>query len=255
MSSLGKQVRLNRLFSHPSGRMLGVAVDHLMNYPDGLPQGLKPIAETLRQIVEAAPSSLTVNKGIATRCMMPYAGRIPFIVQSMAMNADSDTFASHATVEEAVALGADAIAVAMFVGNELELEYAEHLGDVVREAAPYGMPVIPHIYPLARGGTFHKVRHDPEHVYYAVRVGLEMGADVIKVPFTGDAASFRDIVNMTPVPVVAAGGPKAETLQEAVEMLRAVASSGAAGATVGRNVWGFEDIGEAVRQLKEALFT
>ena len=252
-SSLGKQTRLNRIFSHPSGRMLGVAVDHLMNYPDGLPQGLKPIAETLRLIVEGGPSTLTMNKGTALRCMAPYAGKIPFIVQSMAMRADSDTYASHATVEEAVAMGADAIAVAMFVGNELELDYAQHLGDVVREAEPFGLPVIPHIYPLARGGSFHKVRHDAEHVFYAVRVGMEMGADVIKVPFTGDVASFRDIVNATPVPLVAAGGPKSETLEDAVAMLRAVAQSGAAGATVGRNVWGFEDIPEAVRQLRAAL--
>ena len=34
------------------------------------------------------------------------------------------------------------------------------------------------------------------------------------MPFTGDAASYGDIVNATTVPVVAAGGPRCETLEE-----------------------------------------
>jgi class I fructose-bisphosphate aldolase len=82
-----------------------------------------------------------------------------------------------------------------------------------------------------------------------------MGADVLKVPFTGDAASFRDIVSVTPVPVVTAGGPKCETLEDAVSMVREVVRSGAAGSTIGRNVWGFNDIAQAVASLKTAMFT
>jgi class I fructose-bisphosphate aldolase len=254
VASLGKQVRLNRIFSHPSGRILAVAVDHLINYPTGMPEGLRRLGQTIEKVVEGKPSSITLNKGAAIRFMPPFAGRVPLIIQSMALRPDDPVFADTAAVEEVAALGADAIAVAMFVKGDTEMKYIRQLSAVVREAERFGLPVIPHIYPLSSGSEYHTVTHDPEDIHYAVRMALEMGADVIKVPYTGDVASFRDIVSLTPVPVVTAGGPKCETLDDAVAMVRDVARSGAAGCTIGRNVWGFPDIPLAIRRLKEALF-
>ena len=253
MSSLGKEIRLKRIFSHASGRILTVAVDHLINYPVGLPQGLRTMGSTIAQIAAGQPNAITMNKGIAARFMGPHAGQVPLIVQSMALRPDEDDFADTATVEEVVALGADAIAVAMFVHCDMEIAYIRQLSEVIRQAERYGLPVIPHIYPLSSGSEHHTVTHDAEDIFYAVRMGLEQGADVIKVPYTGDIASFRDIVAVTPVPVVAAGGPQCNTLDDAVRMARDVAQSGAAGATIGRNVWGFDDIPGAIARLKEAM--
>ena len=150
-------------------------------------------------------------------------------------------------------MGADAIAVAMFLKGPSEINYINHLARVVRESEQYGLPVIPHIYTLSSGDEKTSVTHEPEDIFYAVRMGLEQGADVIKVPYTGDEASFRDIVKETPVPVVAAGGPKCNTLEEAAAMMSAVARTGAAGATVGRNVWEFPDIPQAIRTLTKAM--
>lgn len=254
MSSLGKQVRLNRIFSHPSGRILSVAVDHLINYPIGLPEGLRRMGDTIAAIIAGRPSAITMNKGIARRFMPPFAGQVPLIVQSMALRPGDPDYADTAAVEEAVAMGADAIGVAMFVHCDMEVQYIQHLSDVVREAESFGLPVIPHIYPLSSGDERHTVTHDAEDIFYAVRMGLEMGADVIKVPFTGDAASFRDICAVTPVPVVTAGGPTCKTIDDAVAMVRDVVASGAAGSTVGRNVWGFADIPQAINRLKAAMF-
>lgn len=254
MSELGKQVRLNRIFSHPSGRMLGIAVDHMINYPIGMPRGLRDIEVTVRKIVEGRPSSITLNKGVAMRCFKELAGRAPFIVQQMAipLRAGFD-YADHTTPEEVVAMGGDAIAVSFFVKCPRELEYIKHLGQVVREAERFGLPVVPHIYPLEEGDPL-AVSRKAEDLYYAARVGFELGADLLKIPYTGDKASFADIVNSIPVRIVTAGGPKCETIEEAEAMMRDVAASGAAGATVGRNVWGFSDIPEAVARLKGALF-
>lgn len=254
MSDLGKQIRLGRIFSHPSRRILSVAIDHMINYPTHLPPPLRTMEQTLAAIVEGRPDAVTMNKGIAMRLMPPHAGKVPLIVQSMAMRPGDDVFADHASVEEALTLGADAIAVSIFVHCPMEIEFLRHLSRVVEQASRYGLPVIPHIYPLSSGDEKTSVAHDPEAIDYAVRVGLEMGADVVKVPFTGDVASFRDIVSVTPVPVVAAGGPRCETLEEAEAMVRNVAASGAAGATVGRNVWGFVDIPLAISRLKAAIY-
>lgn len=253
MSSLGKRTRLNRIFSHPSGRILSVAVDHLINYPIGLPKGLRTMGQTLEKVVAGRPHAITMNKGIAMRFMEPHAGKVPFIIQSMALRPEWDEFAFSAHVEEVVALGADAIAVAMFLKGPSEIRFINHLARVVRESEQYGLPVIPHIYTLSSGDEKTSVTHDPEDIFYAVRMGLEQGADIIKVPFSGDEASFRDIVAETPVPVVAAGGPRCDTLEEAVVMMQAIARTGAAGATVGRNVWEFPDIPDAIRKLTQAM--
>jgi class I fructose-bisphosphate aldolase len=255
VSALGKATRLARIFSHPSGRILSVAIDHLINYPEGIPPGLRTLGHSIDQIIAGEPNSITLNKGAAMRFLPRHAGRVPFILQSMALRPDAPRFGSQTSVEEAVALGADAIAVAMFVKGPTEIDYVRHLGEVVRESERFGLPVIPHIYPLSSGDEKTTAVHDPESIFYAVRIALEMGADVIKVPYTGDVASFRDIVSLTPVPVVTAGGPKCATLEEAEQMMRDVARSGAQGSTIGRNIWGFPDIPGAVRRLKAALHT
>lgn len=253
MSAVGKQIRLKRIFSDPSGRILSVAVDHMINYAVGMPEGLRRIEETVGLIAEAKPSSITLNKGVAMRCWKQFGGRLPLIVQQMALTPGRRGFADHADVEEVVAMGADAIALAMFVKNEDELAYMKRLSQTVREAERFGLPVIPHIYPIVPKDGVPSISNTPEDVAYAVRVGFEMGADVVKAPYTGDAASFGDIVSLTPIPVVTAGGPKCETLDDAAAMMRDVVRSGAAGSTVGRNVWGFPNIKEAVHQLKLAL--
>ena len=253
MTSLGKQTRLNRIFSHPSGRMLGIAVDHLITYPVGMPGGLRAIEQTVECIVEGAPSSITLNKGIAVRCMDRFAGRVPMIMQQMAITFDRPGFADHVTPAEAIALGADAIAVSILVRGDGEVANMRHLSKTVRKAERFGLPVMPHIYPVVERDGKSTVSHAPEDVFYAARIGVEMGADVVKVPFTGDAASYGDIVDATPIPVVAAGGPRCEDLEAAVSMTREVVRSGAAGAVVGRNVWGFHDVAGALSEFKQVM--
>jgi DhnA family fructose-bisphosphate aldolase class Ia len=51
--SLGKQIRLNRIFSHPSGRLCSAAIDHFTIYNEGLPGGLQHIAATLEALMAA----------------------------------------------------------------------------------------------------------------------------------------------------------------------------------------------------------
>ena len=65
----------------------------------------------------------------------------------------------------------DAIAVAMFLKGEHEMAYIRHLSEVVREAERFGLPVIPHIYPLTSGDEKHTITHNPEDIFYCVRMG------------------------------------------------------------------------------------
>jgi len=81
-----------------------------------------------------------------------------------------------------------------------------------------------------------------------------LGVDVVKIPYTGDINSFKDIVSLSPVPIVAAGGPKCKNLEESVKMMKEIVLAGGDGATVGRNVWGYTDIPMVINTLKKAMF-
>jgi len=237
---LAKRIRLNRLFAHPSRRLCSVAVDHFVGYQKGLPEGLVNLPEAIRKLVEGKPDAITMLKGTAKSAWEPYAGRVPLIIQAVTFTADDAVMETLANPEEALRLGADALAVSLGVRGPNEGKFLKMLSTMVAEADRIGLPVVSHIYPrdFSKGAV---IVHDPENIAWAVRCGIECGADVIKVPFTGDAASYGQIAACSPVPVVAAGGPRCDTLQSALEMMAKVVESGARGATIGRNVWGAGD--------------
>jgi fructose-bisphosphate aldolase, class I len=249
--NVGKLVRLNRLFSHPSGRLCSVAVDHLIGYAQGMPPGLLHIKETLAAIVAGRPDAVTMHKGVAASTWLPYAGSVPLIVQSTMARPDDTARQQVATPEDAVRLGADAFAVAAFVRGASEADYLRVVADCVREALRYEMPLICHVYP--RDPHTGQILLAPDEIAWATRCAVEVGADVVKVPYCGDVQAYAQIVADSPVPVVAAGGPQCRTLRDALTMISEVVRSGARGATIGRNVWGFRQIAAAIQAFKAVV--
>ncbi len=254
--AVGKQTRLNRIFSHPSGRFLSVAVDHFIAYGEGaygIPTGIKRISRTLELLVAGRPDAITMHKGIAASAWEPFAGKIPFILQSTIARPDDTVCEQIADAEDAIYLGADALAVAAFICGPTEGERLRTVAECVKDAVRFGLPVVVHIYPREFTDGVPKVSHRPELVAWAVRCGLECGADVIKTPYCGEVEAFREIVSDCPVPVVAAGGPKAATLADALQMAHEVVQSGARGMTVGRNIWGVPQVTRAVKAFSSVI--
>ena len=249
--SLAKLIRLKRLFSHPSGRLCSVAVDHFLTCHDSLPTGLKNLPATIRAVVAGRPDAVTMQRGVALGCWAEHAGKVPLIIQATAARPDDTADEVLSSPVDAVALGADAFAICAFVRGKTEALHIRRVTDAVRDAAPWNIPVILHTYPrrFNPDGTVDVV-FDPDNIAWAVRCGIEAGADIIKVPYTGDPESYGQIVRSCPVPIVAAGGPKCPTLRDALEMARGVLKAGARGLTVGRNIWGFPQITQAVQAFK-----
>jgi class I fructose-bisphosphate aldolase len=250
--NIGKQTRLNRIFADPSGRLCSIAVDHFMIYAEGLPSGLRHIQTTLAAIVAAKPDAVTIHKGMVASAWAPYAGQVPVILQSVICRPDDTAYQQVATPEEAVRLGADAVAVVAFIRGKTEAMHLRGVSDCVREAAHFELPVICHIYPRDMA-NFPSISYAPEDIAWAVRCAVETGVDVVKTPYCGDVEAHTQIVADSPVPVVAAGGPRQETLESALEMMSEVIQSGARGATIGRNVWGFGQITQAVQAFKAVI--
>jgi class I fructose-bisphosphate aldolase len=248
--SLGKQVRLNRIFSHRSGNLCSIAIDHFPIYQIGMPPGLRQIEKTLDAIMLARPDAITMHKGLAKAMWHKYAGKIPFILQTSGVRPDDSAMVNYGDLLEAVRLGADAIAVVGFLRNSTEAAYLKMIADAVRASEEYQIPVICHIYP--RDAENNVVYH-PEDIAWCVRCILEVGADIIKVPYCGDPVAHRQIVEDCPVTIVAAGGPKTPTMRDALQLLREACDVGVRGGTVGRNVWGNADVTGAVNAYKAVI--
>lgn len=251
--NIGKRIRLNRIFGHPSGRLFSVAVDHFGAYPLGLPSSLQQIADTLAKVVAGGPDAITMHIGIATNAWTPHAGKIPMILQSTFARPDDSQYELLVTPDDAVRVGADAYAVATYVRGSTEGRYLRLLSEQVRIGARSEMPVICHIYPRKFHASSVEISFEPEDIAWAVHCAFECGADVIKVPYCDDVEAYRQIVSSCAVPVVAAGGPKQETRPCALAMMADVIASGARGATVGRNVWGFDEITRSIAAFKSVI--
>ena len=134
---IGKRTRLNRIFSHPSGRLCSVAVDHFLGYQHGLPPGLTNLPQTLKEVMAGRPDAVTMLKGTAMGCWQPYAGLSPLILQAVAYNPDESVIEVMTEAEEAIRLGADAMAVAIGVRGPNEGKFLK----LTCRSSPTSIPV------------------------------------------------------------------------------------------------------------------
>jgi DhnA family fructose-bisphosphate aldolase class Ia len=252
MSTLGKAVRLERLKNRESGRILTVALDHAPSY--GLLAGLESIGRVVEQVASGGPDAIMLMKGTAERCFHPCAGRIALILKCSTLSPfhpEQDVWVS--SVEDALRLGADAIAMAVTIGSPQQPQILANLAALVREAERAAMPVIAHAYP--NGGLVPpEQRYSLDQVGYAARLAMELGVDIVKTFYTGSSETFAEVVDRAaPALVVAAGGPRLETEAEVLRMAYEVAQAGAAGITFGRNIWQSDNISSMIRALKRVV--
>lgn len=155
------------------------------------------------------------------------------------------------TVDEALKLGAVAVGYTIYVGSEFESKMTEEFANIVREAHEKNLPVVGWMY--LRGKSIVN-KDQKELTAYAARLGLELGADLIKIKYPGDLESLKWAVESAgKTKVVISGGAKEEE-DKFLEMARIVMRSGAIGMAVGRNIWQSKNPLEMTRRLKKIVF-
>lgn len=249
MTDIGKTAHLRRLTASPNGRILTIALDHAPSY--GLLAGIVDLPGLLRLVAGCRPDAIMLMKGTAARLYEPYAGRIPLILKCSTL---SPYHPAHdvavASVEDALRLGADAISMGVTFGCETQAEHLRALAGLVGEAERVGLPVIAHAYPSGPGVPPSE-QYTAERVAYAARAVMELGVDIVKTFFTGDAPSFSRVVEAAaPAIVVAAGGPRLDSDEAVLRMAADAIEAGAGGITFGRNVWQRTDIAATIGALK-----
>jgi len=122
---------------------------------------------------------------------------------------------------------------------------------IEEEAHAGGLPVIAWMYPRGRNVPDEG---DPKVIAYAARVGLELGADIVKVRYSGDVESFSWVVKSAgKTKVVAMGGVK-QGEGDFLTMAKEVMEAGASGMAVGRNIWQADEPLEVAKKVAEVVF-
>lgn len=247
MSAVGKTIRMDHIFGR-DGRAVMVAINHGMHMGPG--RGIDNMNRLLSDLMPEQPDSITIHKGIAMRYADLFAGKTALVIKSTnATRFFRPEETPLTSVEEAVSLGADAVAIGLSLADEKEQSAMRHVGKMVAAAERFGLPTVTHSYPC--GGLLTDAeRFSVENVGYAVRVSQELGVDIIKTFWTGSQKSFEKIVAYgAPNKVVISGGPRCKTLRECFEMTRQGIDAGAAGITYGRNIWEHEYPAAVLRGL------
>jgi fructose-bisphosphate aldolase, class I len=244
---LGKSIRLERIFNRNTGRTIVVPLDHGVSV--GPIDGLIDMRRTVGQIVEGGANAVLMHKGLV-RCGHRTRGKdiglIVHLSASTALSPYPNAKTLVTTVEEAIRLGADGVSLHINLGDETESRMLRDMGEVAAVAASWGIPVLAMVY--GRGPKV-KSEYDPEVVAHCARVGMELGADVVKVPYTGDPESFSRVVDGCCIPVVIAGGPKMESVRQLLQVVHDSVQAGGAGLSIGRNIFQAEDPTKLIRAL------
>ncbi|MGE5829642.1 MAG: class I fructose-bisphosphate aldolase [Micromonosporaceae bacterium] len=261
--STGKKARLFRIL-HQHGLGNGTAI--FLPYDQGLEHGPRNFfanraASDPRYIVHLAVeggfNGIALQIGLAEKFYWDYAGEVPLILKlngKTEIPSDAEALSPlHATVADAVRLGADAVGYTLYVGTPAQEADFEQLRRVRADAHELGMPLVVWAYPRgsaidAKGGkeSFYAVD-------YAARTASELGADIVKVnfphpekrtgvpaaydaPFTSQQAVDAVVRSANRTLVLISGGEKAGD-EAMLDKARESMEAGATGLIFGRNVW------------------
>ncbi len=191
------------------------------------------------------------QKGIAEKY---YDGRVPLILKvngKTTLVKGEPLARQNCSVQRACEIGAKAVGYTIYAGSAHESIMLEEFGRIQEEAHKLEMAAIAWVYP--RGEA---IKNDtaPEIVAYAARTGLEVGADAVKIKYTGDVQSFKWAVRSAgKTRVFMSGGPKAPTEVDFLGQVRGAMDAGATGLAVGRNVWQSSDPLRMARTLRSLV--
>ena len=98
----------------------------------------------------------------------------------------------------------------------------------------WGMPLLMMLY--GRGGLIRD-SFAVDIVAHCARVGAELGADIVKVSYTGSPETFRKVTECCCAPVLIAGGERIDSTRKLLQMVHDSLLAGGAGLSIGRNVF------------------
>lgn len=255
----GKVVRLGRLFDPASGRSLVLPVDHGLNL--GAVSGLENPRRLLERLERLGVDATLISPGMARAHADLFARRsapariltidLPLLSSVPGAQGEVRAYSLIASVQDGLRMGVECVKVLLVWGIESAVQMAnlQAVAQLARECEVSEMPLM--VEPVLWGEAIPDERRaDPALVANAVRIAVELGADVIKGPYVADTEALAAIVQRTPVPVMLLGGPRLDDARAVLQIAANAMASGVRGIVFGRNVFQRPDAEAMVRALR-----
>lgn len=258
----GKLQRFNRILNPKDGRAVCVAADH--GWMSDFTPNVVELRRIVGQVVEGGADAILMSYGQATRLGHLLRGRnapallvradwmnLPRLGGTNVANAVPQQelrYLAISRAQDALDMGASGITIYLFLGynDDIEATNLEECAVFAQECRRIGLVCI--IEPLAVGASVTGA-NIVDILTLGARMAVEVGADMLKIPYTGDVASFRRLVNAAGVPTLVLGGARSKRNRDALDLVAEGLEAGAAGTVFGRNVTKAPDPAQMVRDL------
>jgi len=248
---IGKGIRMERIINRNTGRTVIVPMDHGVTV--GPIAGLIDMRDAVSKMVAGEANAVLMHKGVPRFCHRGEGKDVGLIIHlsaGTAMSPDPNAKELVCTVEEALKIGADGVSIHINLGAETDRQMLRQLGQVGERCNEWQMPLVAMMYTR---GVGIEDEFDVKNIKHAARVAAELGADIVKVSYTGSAESFAEVTQGCPVPVVIAGGEKMESDEEMFGMVAEALKAGAAGVSIGRNAFGHKKPTKIIEALSKMV--
>jgi len=235
------------------GRWLVVAVDHpLYSWPC---HGLENRHQLLSTVAAAGADAVIATYGTIRDCRDAFGEATPILKLDLSNvylgnSYPESEFTVAWRLDDARRLGVGHVLTYVQLGSVFELEALKAAARIAADADAAEMTYICELIPVE--SERFRDPQAPVAIAAAVRTGAEIGAHVVKTSFPDPVAGLAEATGFG-VPVVVAGGDPLSDPALLVARVDAALGAGAAGAAIGRNVWGAADPGTLVQQMRQAI--
>lgn len=263
MNNMGKSRRLHRLFGDNDKCIIVPIDDSLISGPK---DGLFDLQGKIQQIERARPNAILAYAGSA-EIISDFSMPIILNITASTVLGQHTNKVLVSSVEYAISIGADAVAVHLNISSQYESKMLKIAGAVSNECHRYGLPLMILTYPRCEKKIDGIISDDnyvelmqnsneqyTELVAHCVRVAYELGADIIKTQYTGSCTSFQNVVASAPnKPIVIAGGKNID-IDALLQMVEGAIKGGAAGVSIGRNIFNNPNSDIIISAIRKIIF-
>jgi class I fructose-bisphosphate aldolase len=199
-------------------------------------------------------NAVIFGRGIAEHYHQEYKNDIQLIVKlngHTRFNKPQSWGKQNCSVEEAIKFGAVAVGYTIHMGAGHEAEQMQEFSGIVSAAHANGIPAIAWVYPR---GEQIKDEKTPELCAYAARIGLELGADIVKAYNPGNVGALKWMgMSAGKCKVIISGGDHTSD-EDYADQCKMIMQAGLMGIAVGRNVWQSENPDHVSGLIKEVIY-
>lgn len=192
--------------------------------------------------VRGGATCFACQRGIAEKyyTRSEFRTKIPLILKMNGKTSfikDSPYSPMLSTIDDALDLGAIAIGYTVYVGSPRQDEMFREFAQLIRDAHKNNLTVIGWMYPRSPNIPEETV----DVTAYAARIGLELGADIVKVKPHSDLEGMKWIVQNAGRTKVVFQGGNLTSEEEFLTQVKIDLEAGGLGLAVGRNIWQAEN--------------